>query len=123
MAAPAKAAASISVDQPGPYHVGDVITLTVEPGKLKGYEFPVVNIWCGYRSETGFEDVKNYVYYRRWDTNEPDPLDEYGPQPITITSAWTVAPCTVELWAYGGLKGPDGGDHLIAATAAFSVLP
>ena len=48
-AVPVKAATqpSISIDQPGPYHVGDIITLTVETGKLKGYEFPVVLIRCG----------------------------------------------------------------------------
>lgn len=117
-AAPVRGASSISIDQPGPYAKGDVVTLSVSVGKLKGYEFPVVLIRC--RSVSG--DVL-WTYFRRWDGGgEPA---ESGPEPVLLggdpnntSIVWNSvggdATCTVELWAYGGPSHPNS-EHLIAS--------
>ena len=111
--------ASISVDQPGPYSVGDIVTLTVEPGKLKGYEYPVVLEWCGYLTEPGYEGVKNWVYFRRWDDKGYDYPRSTGPEPVTLTTA---GDCTFELWAYVGLN-PGHVEHPIAIGPTLHIEP
>lgn len=116
---PIRAAASISINEPAPYHVGDVITLTVDTGKLKGYEFPVVLIRCG-TIETTSGTLPNWVYYQRWD-NVGIPGYPTGPQPITLTSDYIVAPCSLELWAYVGFNG--GHVEHVIATYPFTVEP
>lgn len=117
-AVPVSAASSISIDQPGPYAKGDVVTLTVTVGKLKGYEFPVVLIRC--RSASG--DVL-WTYFRRWDGGGAP--GESGPEPVLLggdpentSIVWNSvggdATCTVQLWAYGGPSHPSS-EHLIAS--------
>ena len=118
-AMPIRAAASISINEPGPYHVDDVITLSVDTGKLKGYEFPVVLIRCGTVEAAG-QTYPNWVYYQRWD-DVTIPGYPTGPQPITLTADFTVAPCSLELWAYVGLHR-GAVDHAIA-TYPFTVEP
>ena len=108
--------ASISVDQPGPYSVGDVITLTVEPGKLKGYEYPVVLEWCGYLADGV---TRNWVYFRRWDDKGYDYPRSTGPEPVTLTTA---GDCTFELWAYVGLN-PGHVEHPIAIGPTLHIEP
>jgi len=110
-ALPVKAAASISINEPGPYTKGDVITLTVDPGKLKGYEYPVVIIRC--RNAAG--DLL-WTYFRRWDDgglpNEsgPEPV-LLGGEPANTSIVWNSVGgdghCTVQLYAYGGLAHPN----------------
>ena len=111
-------APSIAIDQPGPYAVGDVVTLTVVPGKLKGYEYPVVLEWCGYLPPPN-ATVKNWVYFRRWDTKGYDYPRSTGPQPVTLTTAGT---CTFELWAYVGLNAGHV-EHPIAIGPTIVVAP
>jgi hypothetical protein len=105
-------APSISVDQSGPYHWGDTITVTVEVPKLKGYQYPVVLMRC----ENATGDFM-WSYFRRWD-GQGFPPAEIGPRPIILGEPvnsdqppWTMADgnadCTVELWAYGGLSHPN----------------
>lgn len=117
-AMPVQAAASIAVNEPGPYAKGDVITMTVVVPKLKGYEYPVVLIKC--RNAAG--DVL-WTYFRRWDGGgEPS---ESGPEPVLLggdpdntSIVWNSvggdATCTIELWAYGGLAHPHS-EHLLAS--------
>jgi len=119
-AAPPSATGSISVNEPGPYAVGDVVTLTVEWDKLKGYEYPVVLEWCGYLTDPGYEGVRNYVYFRRWDDKGYDYPRSTGPEPVLLTTA---GDCTFELWAYAGLKGPDGAEHPIAIGPTLHIVP
>ena len=115
-AMPVRAAGSISVDQPPPYHHFDTITLTVVVPKLKGFEYPVVLIRCSNATEVV------WTYFRRWDTDGPP--DESGPEPVVLggdpsntSIRWNAvggpADCTVELYAYRGLH--PGGPVLLAS--------
>lgn len=124
-AMPVKAAASISVNEPGPYAKGDTITLTVVPGKLKGYEYPVVILRC--RSVATNEVV--WTHFQRWDDGGVDPPN--GPSPILLggdpsntSIVWNLvggdATCTIELWAYGGLSHP-ASEHVIATAPSIFV--
>ena len=107
---PVKAAASIAVNEPGPYAAFDTITLTVDPGKLKGYEYPVVIIRC--YGSSGLV----WTYFRRWDDGGLSA--ESGPEPVVLggdpnntSIVWNSvggdADCTVFLYAYGGLAHPN----------------
>ena len=123
LAAPVSAAGSIAVNEAAPYSVGEYVTLTVDVPKLKGYEYPVVLIWCGYLTEPGYEGVKNWVYFRRWDTKGYDYPRSTGPEAILLMNAMTGAPCVFELWAYGGLKGPAASEHVLAVGPTITVNP
>lgn len=118
-AAPQPASGSIVINEPGPYQVGQSVTLTVSWSKLKGYEYPVVLLWCGYRTEPGFEGVKNWVYFRRWDDKGYDYPRSSGPEPVVLTTAGT---CTFELWAYAGFH-PGVNEHVIAVGPTIEVVP
>ena len=113
-AMPVKATASIAVNEPGPYAKGDTITLAVSPGKLKGYQYPVVILRCD--SVTTGENV--WTYFRRWEEVDDSGFDETGPEPVLLggdpsntSIAWNSvggdATCSVELYAYGGLSHPN----------------
>jgi hypothetical protein len=112
------ASASISVNEAGPYAVGQYVTLTVVPGKLKGYEYPVVLEWCGYLPPPN-ETVKNWIYFRRWDTKGYDYPRSTGPEPVLLT---TVGTCTFELWAYVGLNAGHV-EHVVAVGPTITVDP
>ena len=110
-AAPVSAAGSISVNEPGPYHHFDTVTLTVVVPKLKGYQYPVVLIRCSNDSEV------LWTYFRRWD-DKGYPPEESGPEPVVLggdpgnaSIRWNAvggaADCTIELYAYGGLNHPN----------------
>lgn len=104
--------ASISINESGPYAVGDVITLTVDTGQLKGYEYPVVIIRC---YSTATNDLV-WTYFARWDGLGQDP--DSGPTPVLLggdpnntsilwNSVGGDADCTLYLYAYHGLHpGP-----------------
>lgn len=106
--------ASISINEPGPYHAFGTVTLNVEPGKLKGYEYPVVLYWCGHLPDGG----KQWFYFRRWDVDPGNP--EAGPQPVPLPAEpWPQ--CTFELWAYNGTH--HALEHVIAVGPTIEVLP
>jgi len=113
----AAAAPSISVDQPGPYHWGDTVTLTVEVPKLKGYEYPVVIIDCRPAPSEG------WYYWRRWDDKGINFPILTGPEPVLLGGgqSWPAADCAVQLWAYRGLHS--GGPDLLASGPAIHVDP
>lgn len=124
LASPVRAAASISVDQSGPYAAFDTITLTTVIPKLKGYEFPIVLIIC--RSSATGERV--WTYFQRWEETG-DPVD--GPEPVVLggdpnntSIVWNSvggdADCTIELWAYGGLSHPNS-EHVLASAPPIHV--
>lgn len=110
VAVPIRAAASISINEPGPYAAFDTVTLTVDTGKLKGYEYPVVIIRC-YSTATG--DIV-WTYFHRWDdgglSGGPEPVvlsDDPNNTSIVWNSIGGDADCTVLLYAYGGLAHPN----------------
>ena len=111
-AIPVKAAASISINEPGPYAAFETVTLDVTAGKLRGYEYPVVIIRC-HSAATG--DIV-WTYFRRWDGGGIP--NESGPEPVVLggdpnntSIVWNSvggdADCTVLLYAYGGLSHPN----------------
>ena len=101
-AMPVKAAASISINEPGPYHFLDVVTFSVEVPKLKGYEYPMVLVRC-YQASTE-------VWASLRAPEDPVRLGN------AVSNSWISgdADCTVELWAYRGLH-PGGPTFLAAA--------
>ena len=113
----AAAPASLTINEAGPYTVGQSIHLTVNPGKLKGYEYPVVLEWCGMLPPPN-QTVKNWVYFRRWDTKGYDYPRSTGPEPVVLTTAGT---CTFELWAYAGLS--PHLEHVIVAGPTIVIAP
>jgi hypothetical protein len=112
------AAPSISVNEPGPYHWGDIVTLTVEVPKLKGYEYPVVLLFCDFGSGSEWTG-----YFRRWDDKGYGYPTLSGPEPVTLNGGPSAGPadCTFQLWAYTGL-GPHT-EHKLAESAVVHVDP
>ena len=108
---------SISLDQPAPA-LGDTITFTTSVPKLKGYEYPMVDVQC-YQDVDGDGSVStellgpDIVFSSLTHPGEPVLLGGY-------VSIWTLrgggpAECRAELAAYGW-RGGVQSIRVLAAT-------
>ena len=102
------AAASISINEPGPYHFLDTVSFTVEVPKLKGYEYPMALVRCYQGTTEVWASLQS-----------PDKAVQLG---NAISNSWISgdAECTVELWAYRGLHS--GGPTFLAAAPEIHVI-
>jgi len=106
---PEPVTASIVLNEPGPFAIGDTVTFTTTVPKLKGNEYPMILLKATVDGEVVYGQLDHPdTAFLLGGGSSPwiDPSNPHYRQPAT---------CVAELWSYGGNRG----EYRLASTPTF----